>query len=201
MNAFDVAIIGGGIVGAACAYELAQAGLSVIVIESDVIGGGATAAGMGHIVVMDDSEAQFALTRLSQQLWQQLADKLPRTVEYEACGTLWVAADAEEMDEVRRKLAFYRTRGVAAEILDAKLLAEAEPNLREGLAGALLVSEDAVSYPPCAALWLLERAQSLGAVLLQGQAVTAIEGDGLRLADGSRVTAAQIVNNPLPNRS
>ena len=193
-SAFDVAIIGAGIVGAACAYELAQAGLSVAVIESDVIGGGATAAGMGHIVVMDDSEAQFALTRLSQQLWQELAAQLPRTVEYEACGTLWVAADEEEMDEVRRKFEFYQARGVAAEILDAKQLTEAEPNLREGLAGALLVRDDAVSYPPCAALWLLERAQALGAVLQQGQRVVALERDGVTLADGSRVVAKQIVN-------
>ncbi len=193
-SAFDVAVIGAGIVGAACAYELAQAGLSVVVIESDVIGGGATAAGMGHIVVMDDSEAQFALTRLSQQLWQALLPALPRTVEYETCGTLWVAADEEEIQEVRRKQTFYQARGVAAETLDAKQLAEAEPNLREGLAGALLVNEDAVSYPPCAALWLLERAQALGAVLQQGQRVVALERDGVRLVDGSRVVANQIVN-------
>ena len=194
MKAFDVAIIGAGIVGAACAYELAQAGLSVVVIESEVIGGGATAAGMGHIVVMDDSEAQFALTRLSQQLWQALLPLLPRTVEYETCGTLWVAADEEEMQEVRRKQEFYQTRGVSVETLDSKQLAEAEPNLRAGLAGALLVCDDAVSYPPCAALWLLERAQALGAVLQQGQRVIAIEREGVTLADGSRVVANNVVN-------
>ena len=36
---------------------------------------GATAAGMGHIVVMDDSEAQFALTRYSQTLWDELSPR------------------------------------------------------------------------------------------------------------------------------
>src|ERR1041384_1511693 len=107
---YDVAIVGGGIVGAACALEAARSGLSVVVIERGVIGGGATAAGMGHIVVMDDSEAQFALTQYSQQLWRQIAPELPREVEYEECGTLWVAADDEEMDEVRRKLKFYSSR-------------------------------------------------------------------------------------------
>ena len=49
------------------------AGMRVALVERDVLGSGATAAGMGHIVVMDDSEAQFALTRCSQQLWQALA--------------------------------------------------------------------------------------------------------------------------------
>ena len=59
---YDVAIAGGGIVGAACAAECTAAGLSVVVVEPGPIGGGATAAGMGHIVVMDDSPAQIALT-------------------------------------------------------------------------------------------------------------------------------------------
>ena len=77
--------------------------MHVAVVDRDMVGGGATAAGMGHIVVMDDSEAQFALTRYSQQLWQALRPHLPDEVEYEQTGTIWVAADEEEMMEVRRK--------------------------------------------------------------------------------------------------
>ena len=68
----DVVVVGAGIVGAACAFELAKEGLRVSVVDGGFIGGGATAAGMGHIVVMDDSEAQFALTRYSQMLWDDL---------------------------------------------------------------------------------------------------------------------------------
>ena len=40
----DAIVVGGGIVGAACARELARGGLSVTLIEADFIGGGATAA-------------------------------------------------------------------------------------------------------------------------------------------------------------
>jgi glycine/D-amino acid oxidase-like deaminating enzyme len=149
--AYDVVIVGAGIVGAACAAECSRAGLRVGVIEASIIGGGATAAGMGHLVVMDDSEAQFALTRYSQILWSELAEDLPRDIEYEACGTIWVAADDEEMEEVRRKQNFYETRGMLVEVLDAHALAEAEPNLRQGLVGGLRVPADSVIYPPCAA--------------------------------------------------
>src|SRR4029079_478524 len=109
---YDVVIIGGGIVGAACAAECAGAGLRVAIVEAGIIGGGATAAGMGHLTVMDDSEAQFALTRYSQQLWDQMSDELPREVEHDTCGTIWVAVDDEEMAEVRRKERFYAERGV-----------------------------------------------------------------------------------------
>ncbi|MGA3034510.1 MAG: FAD-dependent oxidoreductase [Terracidiphilus sp.] len=65
---FDVAIAGGGIVGAACALACAQRGLRVALVERDTFGSGATAAGMGHIVVMDDSESQFALTRRDRRI-------------------------------------------------------------------------------------------------------------------------------------
>ena len=148
---FDVIIAGGGIVGAACAEACARAGMLVALVERDVMGSGATAAGMGHIVVMDDSEAQFALTRRSQLLWRDLAARLPATAEYEMRGTLWIAMDQEEMAEAQRKEAHYAERGVPARTLSARQLAELEPNLRPELAGALLVPEDAVAYPPAVA--------------------------------------------------
>lgn len=194
MSSVDLVIVGGGIVGAACALEASRSGLRVTVIESGVVGGGATAAGMGHIVVMDDSEAQFALTNYSQQLWQHIAPELPRNIEYEECGTLWVAADEEEMEEVRRKVGFYRSRGVAVELLDAKALADAEPNLRAGLAGALLVPGDGVVYPPCAARYFLEQAQSLGTQLLTGRSAVALSNEGVRLNDGTFISAGTTVN-------
>lgn len=192
--AYDVVIVGAGIVGAACAAECSRAGLRVAIVEANLIGGGATAAGMGHLVVMDDSEAQFALTRYSQILWSELADDLPRDIEYEACGTVWVAADDEEMDEVRRKQAFYETRGMLVEVLDAHSLAEAEPNLRPGLVGGLRVPADSVIYPPCAARYLIERAQSRGADLLMGRAVVELTGKVVKLSDGSFIAASITVN-------
>jgi glycine/D-amino acid oxidase-like deaminating enzyme len=161
----DVMVIGAGIVGAACAFELAKEGLRVSIVDGGFIGGGATGAGMGHIVVMDDSEAQFALTRYSQMLWDDLEPEAPPNVEFDRCGTIWVAADDEEMTEVRRKFSYYGERGVQTEILDAQALREAEPNLRRPLAGGLLVRGDSVLYPPCAAAFLLEKARGFGARL------------------------------------
>jgi D-hydroxyproline dehydrogenase subunit beta len=161
----DVAIIGAGIVGAACAHALTEAGASVVVIELAIVGGGATAAGMGHIVVMDDSPAQFALTNYSTNKWNQLSAQMPADVEYEQRGTLWVAADEQEMDAVRTKHQFYTQRGVRTEILNEMDLRSVEPNLRQGLAGGLLVTDDAVVYAPRAAAWLLSLAVAKGARL------------------------------------
>lgn len=190
---YDVAIVGGGIVGAACAAEFARERMRVVVIERDIVGGGATAAGMGHIVVMDDSEAQFALTRYSQQLWREIREELPTDVEFESCGTIWVAADGDEMGEVRRKESYYGARGVPTQVLDAAALRDAEPNLRNGLAGGLLVPEDAVVYPPCAAKYFIRQAQSAGACVRSGQAVELNPGS-VRLENGTTITAGLTVN-------
>jgi glycine/D-amino acid oxidase-like deaminating enzyme len=191
---YEAIVVGAGIVGAACADELARRGLQVAVVDRDMVGGGATAAGMGHIVVMDDSEAQFALTRYSQQLWQELKPELPEDVEYEQCGTIWVAADEEEMAEVSRKHECYGKQGVPTEVLDSQRLKHLEPNLRDGMAGGLLVPEDGVLYPPCAARFLIERALEHGARLRLGASVLQIGQGRVRLTDGFEITAEIIVN-------
>jgi len=187
-TSFDVAIAGGGIVGAACALYCAEAGLSVAVAEPGPIGGGATAAGMGHVVVMDDSPAQLALTEYSRRLWLEMIPELPAEVEYLPCGTIWVAADEEELAECHRKQAL--AAHVRMEVIDGRELAELEPHLRPGLAGGLLVHDDSTIYPPCAAAYFLRRS---GAALFRHAAVE-ISGAALRLADGTTLSAAITIN-------
>lgn len=189
---FDALIVGAGIVGAACAAELAAAGLCVGVLEPGAVGGGATAAGMGHIVAMDDSPAQLALTRYSQTLWGELAPSLGAATEYTRCGTLWVAADAAGMAAVRLRQERYRQAGIPGEVLDGPALQEAEPNLRPDLAGGLLVPEDGVLYAPRAAALLLQRAADAGARRIRGQAVGLRQG-GAVLPDGSVLGAGVVV--------
>jgi glycine/D-amino acid oxidase-like deaminating enzyme len=191
-DAFDVVILGAGIAGSACARELTEAGVQVAIVERDAPGGGATAAGMGHIVVMDDSPAQLALTHYARTLWQRLTAELPAAVEYEERGTLWIAADEEEMTQVHAKQASSARAGVRCEVLDAAALREAEPHLRRGLAGALLVPDDAILYPPAAARYLLQAAQRAGARLIRGTVSSAGHG-AVTLSDGTTLASDHIV--------
>jgi glycine/D-amino acid oxidase-like deaminating enzyme len=191
---FDVLIAGSGIVGSACALACAQSGLRVALVERDLPGSGATAAAMGHIVVMNDSEAQFALTRRSQQLWQALSSSLPTAAEYETPGTLWIAADEEELAEAARKHEWLAARGVPSRMRTGSELATLEPNLRTGLAGALLVTEDAIVCPSVVALHLAQQAQSLGATLIVGRSVISLADGEATLDDGTRLCASHLVN-------
>ena len=119
---------------------------------------------------------------------------MPDDVEYEQCGTTWVAADDDEMQEVERKRDYYGERGVAADVLDEKRLRTLEPNLRSGMKGGLLVPEDGVLYPPCAARFLTERAQERGTKLRFGVSVGHIGEGRVTLADGSEIRAEFVVN-------
>lgn len=191
---YDVIVLGAGIVGAACALACAREGMKGLVLERDVIGSGATAAGMGHVVVMDDSPAQLALTHSSQQSWLKLAPNLPKSGEYENRGTLWVAADEEEMQEVERKRNVYAAAGIPTQVLNNAQLATEEPNLRSGLAGGLLVPSDGVTYPPSVAYYFLKEAEKLGLEIRTGKIVQEAHAGVVRTRAGETFFAKRIIN-------
>lgn len=189
----DAIIVGAGIVGAACAHELAAHGLHVEVFERGDIGAGVTAAGMGHLVVMDESPAEFALSAYSRDLWLALAERLDARHAFVRCGTLWVAADGEELAVARARVQTLQAHGIACGNLDSHQLREAEPALREGLAGGMVVPGDAVVYAPAVTAWLLSQPVPGRIVIRSGAGVAALDATGVRLDDGSRVQGGTVV--------
>jgi glycine/D-amino acid oxidase-like deaminating enzyme len=143
---------------------------------------------MGHIVAMDDSEAQMRLTVSSREEWESLASDLSPDCEDLRSGTLWVAADAEEMAAVEKKHAYYASFGVRTEILGEAELRRHEPDLRPGLAGALRVPGDRVVYATNCARWLLR-----GIDARSGVSVAALEGTTARVAGGDEYRASAVI--------
>lgn len=189
----DAIVVGAGIVGAACAYFLARRGVSTVVVEQGFAGDGASAAGMGHIVVMDDSPAQLELTAYSRSLWEQIAEEGGDRWEDDANGTLWIAAEEDELELLEQKANTYQARGIEVEIVGESELAALEPELRPGLAGALRVPGDRVVYPPAAARWLLQRAIEEGVTVRLGERVKEI-GTGAVSTDKGVIEADVVVN-------
>jgi glycine/D-amino acid oxidase-like deaminating enzyme len=189
----DAIVVGAGIVGAACALELARDGRRVLVLDAGEVAGGTTAAGMGHLVALDDSPAQLALAAYSLGLWRALVPLLGDPAAYRNTGTLWIAEDDAQLAAAREKGATYAAAGVATELLDARALHDAEPALRDGLAGALRVPGDGVLLPPPAARRLLELARDLGAELRERHAVTGLGPHEVHTAHG--VLRADVIVN------
>jgi len=187
----DVAIVGGGVVGCACARAAALAGLRVAVFEAGRVGAGATAAGMGHLVTIDDDPAEFALARLSMNLWR--AWSAWDTIERRTTGTLWLAETAKQRDAAHAKLARLRAAGLSAEWLEPTVLQSVEPRLARDLAGALRVAGDEVAYGPELAARLAADVCAAGGAVEEMCAVAALRDDGLQLASGGRVSAGHVL--------
>ena len=185
----DVIIIGSGIVGASCARELANAGLRVTVLDAGFPN--ATGAGMGHIVAMDDNPAEFVLCQESARIWREWAAAMDSSCAYAPVGTLWVAANATELDAAEEKGRRLEANGIRCELLTPGAMAKEEPALRGGLAGGLLVASDSVVYAPGAVRWLMRDAgPPIHATLAE---VTSIDGETVTTSDGRQFSAEAIV--------
>jgi len=198
MQNYDVIVVGAGLIGAACADALTRRGLRVLVLERGMAGGGTTAAGMGHLVVMDSPPAEFALTAYSLEVWREIVPHLPEDGEDDPCGTLWVAEDEDEMAHAKGQARSFATRAVRAELLDARGLSQLEPSLRTGFVGGLFLPDDRVIYPPAVTRFFLQRAIRHGAQVRERVEVRSIESTrpgcmAVHTATG-RIGAGQVVN-------
>jgi glycine/D-amino acid oxidase-like deaminating enzyme len=179
----DVVVIGAGIVGAACCYYLARAGLKVAVVERGAVAAGTTGAGEGNILVSDKEPGpELELARLSVRLWRRLGDELGPGAELEPKGGLVVAAGPEERRQLDAFAAAQAAAGVEVRTAGPAGLRDLEPHLAEGLAGGVLYPEDMQVQPMMAAALMLRAAGGLGAELRLHEEVTAIETAAGRVA-------------------
>src|SRR4051794_41975923 len=91
----DVVVVGGGIVGAACAYALAGAGARVRLSERAFVASGSSGACEGNLLAWDkELERELPLALRSAKLWERLARGLPDGLGYDREGGA-VAAETE----------------------------------------------------------------------------------------------------------
>ena len=183
----DVIVIGAGIIGAACARELARRGQQVQVIDAGLHG--ATAAGMGHLLVLDDNQAELDISRYSVRRWRELGPQLPDDCAYRNNGTLWLAATEEELAAAEAKCVNLREEGIRCEMVAGHALQAMEPILRDGLNGALRLPDDGIVYAPNAARWLLDDPR----ISQRRARVVEVDGNRLRLDDGTWLSGDAVV--------
>ncbi|GIH99889.1 NAD(P)/FAD-dependent oxidoreductase [Planobispora takensis] len=214
----DVVVVGAGIVGAACAYYAARAGLDVVVVDRGPVAGGTTGAGEGNVLVSDKEPGpELDLALLSNRLWRELADCGPDGsgghggsalrgpagtgggFEFEAKGGL-VVAETPPVMEALADLAV--KQGVEHTVVEPGRLRDYEPHLAGGLAGGVFYPQDAQVQPMLAAAGLIRRGGERfgrGALMLRtGVTVTGFIRDGDRVTgvrtDGGDILAGAVVN-------
>ncbi|CAL9635676.1 Hydrogen cyanide synthase subunit HcnC [Streptomyces sp. enrichment culture] len=195
-----VVVVGAGVVGAACAFHAASAGLDVTVIDRGPVGAGTTSRGEGNVLLSDKEPGpELALARLSRTLWDEAGRELgPDTFELEAKGGLVVASSAESLAALQEFAARQEAAGVRVEQVDR--VRDLEPHLAPGIPGGVHYPQDAQVQPVLAAAALLRAAVSRGARCHPGEvagAVTARDGGritGVRTAAGAVLPADAVVN-------
>jgi glycine oxidase len=203
-NTTDVAIIGGGIMGSAVAFRLAQRGVGVTVVERGIPGAEASSAAAGILGPQMEAEGPGPLLELglaSRALYPSLAAELRDAtgidVGYDRSGVLSAALDEAGEDELRQRRAWQQGRNLAVVWLSGDEVRAREPALGPGIRAALEFPEDAQVNARELARAFSQAAAGAGARFVTGRYVRRVviergEARGLEL-DGEMLSADTVV--------
>src|SRR4051794_38920645 len=162
----DVVVVGAGVVGAACALQLAAAGVRVRLLDRSFVASGSSGACEGNVLAWDkELERELPLALRSGELWAAFAEELPDDFEYDRKGSIVVAETAEELAASAERARMLAGLGVAGEVLDAAALRREEPYAAHDLPGGVLYPGDAQLEPRLATAALVRAAVRHGAEL------------------------------------
>ena len=202
----DVAVIGGGVIGLAIAWRVAQRGHSVRLYERGELGGGASHVAAGMIAPVTEADpGELALLELglrSAGMWPAFAAQLAEASGLDPglrpCGALVVARDDDEARALERELALRVDLGLEVQRLLPSAARKREPALAPSIRLALAAPSDAVVNPRAIVIALAEASRRAEVVLCTQATVQRITCErakitGLQLAGGERVLARRIV--------
>ena len=205
-SSFDVAVVGGGVIGLSVAWRAAERGLRVIVLERDQPGGGASWVAAGMIAPISEArpkeQSLLALSLESARLYPgfvaDLRDASGRDPGYLGCGTLAAARDRDEAEALERELEMRLSLGLSVRRLRPSEARRLEPGLAPAVRLALDVPDDHVIDPHALTGALEEALRRAGGVLrsrCEVAEVVVCDGrvGGVRLASGESVAADQVL--------
>jgi glycine oxidase len=197
---YDAVVIGGGLMGLACAWRAAERGMSVAVLERGEPGDGASGVAAGMLAPVTEAdfgeEPLLRLNLASRRLWPGFAAELEErsglTCGYRETGALVVAAERDDVDELRRLHAYQRSLGLDAEWLTPKDCRRLEPGLSPRIAGGILAPQDGHADPRAVMRALRAALEAAGGEVVPGCEALAVENGVVRTRTGA-VTAGAVV--------
>ncbi|MEW5957327.1 MAG: FAD-dependent oxidoreductase [Chloroflexota bacterium] len=177
----DVIVVGGGINGCSIAFNLAQAGLTVTLVERDFIASGPTGRSSAIIRQHYSNEVTARLAFRSWQIWQNFTDVVGGEAGFEQVGFL-LAAGEESLDQLKANIKMQQKVGIDTRFVTPAEIKELEPAASiEGLAGAAYEPGSGFADPAAAANAFAERARALGATLLLNTRAAALQVESGRV--------------------
>jgi glycine/D-amino acid oxidase-like deaminating enzyme len=186
-----VVVVGAGIVGCSCAFELASRGASVCLVDRGPVSGGTTGLGEGNVLCCDKRPGpELSLAVPGLALFDEIEDRLGEEAGIRRKGALVVHADQSSWASEQARLSALQAAGVTCSLLSASEVREIEPSLAGSLLGASWFPDDLQCAPRAIAHGLAREAVALGAAVETGVEVLSIEGaKGIATRDGPLVAA------------
>lgn len=149
-NTADAVVVGGGTVGAWCAYFLRRAGLrSVVLLEKGILGQGASSRAAGVVRVQGGTPAAVRLGQWSRAFYQRQRAEIGTDSGFTQQGYLLPAFSEPEAAAARARIEMQRALGLPVRWLDAGEVDAVNPTLAPGATlGASYCREDGYISPP-----------------------------------------------------
>ena len=204
MPTSDVVVIGGGIIGLACARELARAGAEVTLLEGEpAVAQGSTARANGGVRAQFTTEPNIAFSRFSIDAYEGLAGDHP-AVAFHQTGYLLLSGTEAGAAALHAAADLQRAHGVDTESLAPVDVARVAPSgvRTEDVLAATFHVRDGFLDPAGAAAAFAAEAHATGATIVTRAAVRSLRRDGSRWAahtDGAAYRADAVVNAAGPD--
>jgi glycine oxidase len=206
-RSYDAVVVGGGVIGLASAWRLAQGGARVALLErSERPPAGATRVAAGMLAPVGEltfgEPDLLELTLVAAELYPGFVAELEEAsgvaTGYEVCGALHVALDRDEAEQLRRVHDLQRSMGLEAEWLSPRGCRELEPGLTPSLSGGVFAAGESSIDPRALSAALLAALAAEGAEVRTGTEVTGalLEAGrivGVRTSAGEQLRAASVV--------
>lgn len=196
MKAFDVIIVGGGIIGASIAFELARKGVSVLLLDRQQPGLEASWAAAGMLSPAPEaSEAALLVpfARESRKLYPEFISSIEETsglsVESRQCSALEIFLAPEGEAERDQRVAEIRSHGISAEPIPLSEALRKEPLLNPAARAAVLIPDEMYVEPRTLTQVTLAATKKSGAEIRVGSEVISIVTDQSR-CEGVLVAAS-----------
>ncbi len=198
MTDFDVAIIGGGLVGCSAALHLCGRGASVVLVERRHCGSQASGVNYGGVRQQGRDLAELPLARRSRRIWADLENLVGSNCEFEVTGHLKLARSERDMDGLEDYARRAREHGLDLELIGAASIRDRFPWLGDIVVGGSFCAEDGHANPRLAAPAFARAAAAAGADIREGAEVIHAGYGGrafeLRLRGGTTVRARRLIN-------
>lgn len=158
---YEVAVIGGGIVGCAVAYYVAESGLDCILIEKNDVASGTSSRCDGNVTIVDkDPGFDSHMSLVSQELIEDLHHKLNLPFEYRKHGSILVCDNDDEMQAAVDWVKTQSENGLKFKVLDQKDIRNESPFFADDIPGGLECETDSLINPYLFCYSLIEKAQA-----------------------------------------